>query len=112
MKEIRAYVHRNRIADLIQALKQSEPWKVDATQGGHNLTVYAVKGSLLATHAGERRYSIELADEVIDEYKLELISEDDQVESLVHIIRQVARTGQASAGWIYVTDIVQAVPID
>lgn len=56
-------------------------------------------------------YSIELAEPVINESKLELICEDHQVDELVGIIGRIARTGQTEAGWIYVSDIIQAVPI-
>ncbi len=111
MKEIKAYVHRNRIADVIQALKESAAWGTGVGSGRHNLTVYMVKGSLLAIDSQERQYSVELGEEVINEYKLELICEDDQVDELVGIIRKNARTGQTEAGWIYVADIVQALPV-
>ena len=111
MKEIKAYIHRNRIADVIQALKDSAAWADSTGLDRHNLTVYAVKGSLLALDSREREYSVELGDEVIGEYKLELICEEDQVDELVGIIRRTARTGQTEAGWIYVVEIVRAVPI-
>jgi len=46
MKEIKAYVHSNRIADVIAALKASSVWSAGGN-GDHNLTVYMVKGSLV-----------------------------------------------------------------
>jgi nitrogen regulatory protein P-II 1 len=61
--------------------------------------------------AREQHYSVELAEEVIHESKLELVCEDHQVNELVDIIARTARTGQAMAGWIYVSDIIQAVPV-
>lgn len=106
MKEIRAYIHSNRIGSVIAALKESTAWSAD-----HNLTAYMVKGSLLPQGEGERHYSLDLGDEVINEYKLELHCEDDHVKELVDIIRTVARTGQANAGWIYIADIDRAIPI-
>lgn len=66
---------------------------------------------LKAVDAREQHYSIELAETTINESKLELICEDDQVEELVGIIDRAARTGQAEAGWIYVSDITAAIPI-
>lgn len=110
MKEIRAYVHRSRIADVIAALKNSAAWNA-AGNSEHNLTVYIVKGSLLALDDEERRYSLDLGDEVVNEYKLELHCEDAHVDDLVDVIRTSARTGQTNSGWIYVTDIVRAAPI-
>jgi nitrogen regulatory protein P-II 1 len=111
MKEIKAYIHRNRVADVIQALKESAAWNGGAGNSRHNLTAYVVKGSLLALDSQERQYSVELGEEVISEYKLELVCADAQVDELVRIIRENARTGQAEAGWIYVVDIVQAVAV-
>ena len=110
MKEIKAYNHRSRVADVISALKESASWSA-AGSGEHNLTAYMVKGSLKPLHEGERRYSIDLGDEVIDEYKLELHCADSQVDELVKIIVDSARTGQDNSGWVYTVDIVSAVPI-
>lgn len=110
MKEIKAYIHRSRIADVISALKSSVEWTAVGS-GEHNLTIYMVKGSLVPLDEGERRYSVDLGDEVINEYKLELHCSDDHVDELVKIIVAAGRTGQANSGWVYIVDIVSAVPI-
>lgn len=110
MKEIKAYIHRNRIADVISALKSSAAWTAVGC-GEHNLSAYMVKGSLVPLDAGERHYSLDLGDEVINEYKLELHCADAQVDELVTVIREAARTGQANSGWIYVLDIASAIAI-
>ncbi len=110
MKEIKAYVHRNRIAAVIAALKASDAWSA-AESGEHNLTAYMVKGSLLPLEGGEQRYSVDLGDSVVNEYKLELHCSDAHVEDLVQVIHAAARTGQLSSGWIYVADIVSATAI-
>lgn len=110
MKEIKAYLHGNRIAEVISALKSSVAW-TEVGSGEHNLTVYMVKGSLVPLDAGERRYSVELGDEVINEYKLELHCSEEHVDALIKIIVAAGRTGQANSGWIYVTDIVSAIPV-
>lgn len=110
MKEIKAYVHANRIAEVIAALKSSDAWG-QADGGRHNLTAYVVKGSLLPINERERHYSVELGDEVVNEYKLELHCDDEHVNDLVEIIRRTARTGQSNAGWVYVTEVQQALPV-
>lgn len=110
MKEIKAYVHRSRVADVIAALKGSAAWNA-AGNGEHNLTVYMVKGVLLTLDDSERHYSLDLGDEVVNEYKLELHCEGEHVDELVETIRMSAHTGQANAGWIYVADIARAMPI-
>lgn len=110
MKVIKAYLHSNRIAAVISALKTSAAWS-SANSGEHNLTVYMVKGSLVPLNEGERHYSLDLGDEVVNEYKLELHCEDEHVDELVNAIRVAGCTGQANSGWIYIADIVSAVPI-
>lgn len=109
MKEIKAYIHNHRIGDVIRALKDSG--QCNTNVGCRNLAVIPVQSLLKAVDAREQHYSVELAEEVIYESKLELICEDHQVEELVGIIEHAARTGQDEAGWIYVTDIIQAVPL-
>ena len=106
MKEVRAYIHSNRIGSVIAAIKESTAWGSD-----HNLTAYMVKGLLLPQSDGERHYSLDLGDEVINEYKLELHCEDEHVDEIVAIIRTMARTGQSTAGWVYVAEIARAIPI-
>lgn len=111
MKEIKAYIHNNRIGDVIRALKESGQCNAGGTPGCSNLAVVPVRILLKAVDTREQHYSIELAEVVINESKLELICEDHQVDELVGIIERAARTGQAEAGWIYVSDIIQAVPV-
>lgn len=110
MKEIKAYVHRNRIADVISALKASSAWTAGES-ADHNLTVYMVKGSLVPLDDAERHYSVDLGDEVVNEYKLELHCGDEHVDELVGVIAQVARTGQQGSAWIYVVDIAKAMKV-
>ena len=111
MKEIKAYIHNHRIADVIRAVKESGLCNTDGTPGCRNLAIVPVKILLKALDAKEQHYSIELAEVVINESKLELICEDHQVDELVAIIGRAARPGQAEAGWVYVSDIIQAVPV-
>ena len=103
MKEIKAFIHRNRAADVIRALKGA---------GYGNLSVVDVKGMLAALDERERDYSIELGEETITMVKLELVCEDEsRTAEAAHIIRDNARTGQPEAGWIYISEIQAALPI-
>lgn len=110
MKEIKAYVHRNRIAEVVSSLKESAVWAV-AAGGEHNLTVYMVKGTLVPLDDRERQFSVDVGDEMINEYKLELHCADEHAQDLVEIIRVAGRTGHRNSGWIYVADIQQALAI-
>lgn len=111
MKEIKAYVHKSRVADVIAALKDSSVWGSVRASGRHNLAVYVVKGSMLALDSGEQRYSLDLGDEVIEEYKLEMLCEDREVDEIVATVQAAARTGQAVAGWIVVIEVARGIPI-
>ena len=107
MKEIKAFIHAHRAADLLQALKEAE---ANGTRIC-NLAVFTVKALLRETDAGEARYSIELAETVINEIKVELLCPDEAVAFLVEIIRRVAHTGDHEEGWVVVTDTLLAAQI-
>jgi nitrogen regulatory protein P-II 1 len=111
MKEIKAYVHHSRVADVIAAIKNCPAWGGDREAHRHNLAVYVVRGSLLATDSNETHYSMDLGDEVIKEYKTELICEDAEVDAVVRDLVAAARTGQNVAGWVTVSDLTSALPI-
>ena len=112
MKEVKAYVHRSRVADVIAAIKDCPAWGGAQSASHHNLAVYIVKGSLLALDTDERHFSMELGDEVVNEFKVELLCDDAEVDAIVEALARAARTGQQVAGWITVSDLVSAVPID
>jgi nitrogen regulatory protein P-II 1 len=111
MKEIKAYVHRNRVADVIAALKNCPAWRGRQGDRRHNLAVYLVKGSIMPLDSGETHYSMDLGDEVVNEYKLELLCEDAEVDVILEALHAAARTGQEVAGWITVIDVVRAIAI-
>lgn len=103
MKQIKAFVHRNRVADLIHAL---------GAAGFQRLSLFDVKGLLRALSAREREYSVELGDQVISEVQLEVFCDAAEVDKAVEIFRRIGRTGHADAGWIYVSPVEQAIQID
>ena len=106
MKEIKAFIHRNRIAEVIHALGQA-----GLCRAPYRLSVIDVKGTLDPLDDRERVYSVELGEQVINEVKLELVVEEERVEEAVALIREHARTGQPEAGWIYLSEIIRAIPI-
>ncbi len=107
MKEIKAFVHRNRVADIVHALRNA-----GYCSGVCNLSVIDVTGTLQALDTQEQSFSLELGQEVITEVKMELMCEDERADEAVRIIRETGRTGQTNAGWVYVIDIGAAYPID
>ncbi len=106
MKEIKAFIHRNRIADVLHMLKNS-----DLCKGHCHLSINDVAGTLKALDNKEKNYSIEFGEGVITEVKLEIICEDEFVDDMVSLISNNAKTGQAISGWVYVCDIDKTVKI-
>lgn len=111
MKEIKAYVHRNRIADVILALEESRLLAGGTGSGTRNINATIVHSLAKPVDGAEQRYSVQLGEAVIDEVRLELVCEDHRLDELLALIERTARTGQALAGWIVVTDVVAMVPI-
>ena len=103
MKQIKAFVHRNRVSDLIHALEAA---------GFRRLSLFDVKGLLRALSAREQEYSVEYGDQVTSEVQMELFCEDADVARAVEIFRSLGRTGKTDAGWIYVSAVEQSIPID
>jgi len=99
IREVKAFIHRNRIADVVDALYKA---------GFQNLTVIDVQGLLKALDSKEQRYSVEIGQKVITEVKLELVCEGE--ERMAHAI-ELIRTGQAHAGWIYCYSVLERIEI-
>lgn len=111
MKEIKAYIHKHRLAEVIQALKESGHLDAEDGCGCRNLFAHVGYGVLKSSDRQEQHYSLDLAESVIDEYKLELLCDEDHVDEVVAVIRQAAHTGGNAAGWVVVMEVVSAVPI-
>lgn len=106
MKEIKAFLHRNRVSDVIHALN-----KAGLCPTACSLSLVDVKGTLEALDPRERDFSLEAGAEMIHEVKLEMLVEDDRLEEVMALIRDNARTGQAVSGWLCVYDLAHAEPI-
>lgn len=102
MKQLKAFVRRNRVADPVHAL--------DAA-GFRRVSLFDVKTLLRALSAREQEYSVELGDKVFSEAQIEVFCEDAEVERAIESIRRVGRAGHRDDGWIYVSAIEQAIPI-
>ncbi|HQR54198.1 MAG TPA: P-II family nitrogen regulator [Burkholderiales bacterium] len=103
MKYVKAFVHHNRVGDLVHALE---------VEGFRQLSLFAVRGLLRAITPREQDYSVELGGSVISEVQMELFCEDDRVTRAVEIFRTVGRTGKSGSGWVYVIPIEVAQAID
>ena len=100
MKEIRAFIRQHRIADVLQALRESGLCDLGTAGAGcHNITVSQVQRPLASGDPTQQHYSMELA------------CPDEAADALVDVIARAGHTGQAEAGWIFVSDIQRAIEI-
>lgn len=101
--EIKAFIHRNRIADVVSALSSA---------GFRNLSVIDVQGLLRALDNKEQQYSVAIGRKVITEVKLELVCDNEtRTAEAVALIREHAKTGQPDAGWVYISEIQSSIEI-
>jgi nitrogen regulatory protein P-II 1 len=112
MKEIKAYVPQDRVADVIAALKESKVWGGERGDASHNLAVYLVRGMVPSVNRQDRHYSVDLGDEVVNEYKIELICSELEVDELVQIIVTAAHVSSTDGGWITVAQLDRALRIN
>jgi nitrogen regulatory protein P-II 1 len=112
MKEIKAYLHRQQVAAVIQALKDSGCWGDASPNACHNVAIYQVQGSLSPASPQEEHYSIALAEIVTYEYKIELVCDDARVDSLLSIVSDAATSGRPRCGWIFVVDVERAIAVN
>lgn len=103
MKEIKAFIHRKRVGAVLEALR--------ACEGAQNINVASVQSLLPPLDMTEQRYSMDLAEPVIFEYKLELLCDDSQASLLAKVIADAGRTGQDEAGWVTVSSVDAAIRI-
>jgi len=102
MKELKAFIHRNRATDVVHALQAA---------GFTRLSAVDVMGLVRALDNKEQDYSTEIGTGVVTEVKVGLVCDEEQVQEAVRIMREHGATGQPESGWIYVSDIREALPI-
>ncbi|HEY9198414.1 MAG TPA: P-II family nitrogen regulator [Gammaproteobacteria bacterium] len=101
MKEIKAYPHRHRVLGVVRALKDA---------GFRNLCVLNINALMHAVTEQGNDHSLTFGESSVVNARLDLICEDRHVYLATKLIAENARTGQTDAGWIYVSDIQDAIP--
>jgi nitrogen regulatory protein P-II 1 len=101
MKQVTAFIHHVRSADVIDALRDA---------GYKNLSILDIKGTLKPLGEQELAYSSE-AGVVISEVQLSLVCDDNQVDEVTAIIRKAGKIESNISGWVYVSPVEQALPI-
>lgn len=108
MKQIKAFIHPHRINAVTEALSNSGLCGINSVGGCHNVTVSNVQRLYSSADQTQQRYSVELAELVVAESRLELICEDDLADQLAALIAQAGKPGP---GWVFVSDIQSATEI-
>lgn len=108
MKQVKAFIHPHRINAVTEALRDSGLCDISNGSDCHHITISNIQRLFTSTEPNQQRYSVELAEAVIAEVKLELICDDALADQLVALIRQAGKPG---SGWIYTVDIQGAMKI-
>lgn len=112
MKEIKAFIPARRMASVTEALRESGLCDLGGGEARcRNVTVSHVQRLLTAPEPTLQQYSVDLAELVVAEAKLELTCPDELVDQVVTIIAEAARSGRRGAGFIYVSDIVRSIEV-
>ena len=73
MKQIKAFIHPHRIASVTEALRDSGLCDISNGVGCYHLTVSNVHRLYTGPNTSQQQYSLDLAEPVVSEAKLELI---------------------------------------
>lgn len=111
MKEIKAFIPAHRTASVIEGLRNSGLCDISAGKGCYNITASEVQRLHTSMEPGVQHYSVDLAEPVVMEIKLELICADELADFLTELIAKTAGTKKSGIGWIFVSEITQAVQI-
>jgi nitrogen regulatory protein P-II 1 len=102
VKEIKAYIRRERADTVIQKLEEA---------GVTGMTV--LDANALAEWADEKSFSFSI--EYVQKYstvvKIELICEDNEVDKLASVIANYGKTGTSGDGWVFVSNIEKSIRI-
>lgn len=109
MKQIKAFIHPHRINSVTEALRDSGYCDISNGTRCYNLTVSTVQRLFTSADPAQQRYSLDLAEPVVAESKLELICEDDLADQIAALI---ADAGKPGPGWVFTTDIQAALKIE
>lgn len=103
MKRITALLHTARLPDILHALEAA---------GEKRISVLQARGFLRQSRSRQPDYSVELGDRVTQEIQLEVFCEDARLDAVVALIRRLGHTSIPPSGWVFVSDVDAALPID
>lgn len=103
MKRITALLHAHRMSDIMHALE---------AVGQRRLSITHAHGLLSAASSKEQQFSVELGERMTQEIQLDVFCEDLDAASVIALLKRHGRTGQPTAGWIFVADLAESIAID
>ncbi len=108
MKQIKAFIHPHRVSFVTEALRNSGLCDISNGVNCHHLTVSTVQRLYTGKNTSEQHYSLDLAEPVVAEAKLEFICEDEFAPQLIELIVQ---SGKPAQGWVFSTTVDTAIRI-
>lgn len=102
MKEIKAYIRKERADLVIKKLEES---------GVKGMTVLLVNALAEWADKESFSFSIEYVQKYSTVVKIELICSDEEVDKLTEIVTQHAHTGKSGDGWVFISSVDKAVRI-
>ena len=102
MKEIKAYVRRSKMDDVVHGLKAI---------GVKAMSVIPVEGIGALADPEASELSLSYITNYSMVYKLEIVCRADDATLIVNTLRELAHTGSRGDGVIFISDIERAVKI-
>ncbi|HOV24946.1 MAG TPA: P-II family nitrogen regulator [Pseudobacteroides sp.] len=102
MKKIEAVIRPGKLEDIKETLSKFNI---------NGLTISQVMGCGLQKGRKEYYRGTEITLNLLPKVKIEIIAKDDQVEEIIKLITEEAKTGEVGDGKIFVYDVVDAVRI-
>jgi nitrogen regulatory protein P-II 1 len=102
MKEIKAFVRRSKVDDVVHGLK---------SLGVKGMSISSVDGVGALQDPAESHLSVDYVTSYSKIYKIELVCREADVEQVVQLIQKKAHTGEPGDGVIFISNIERAVKI-
>jgi nitrogen regulatory protein P-II 1 len=102
MKEIKAFIRKEKAEEVICALEEA---------GVPGFTAIEVTAFGTVCVPEDEKISIDFAEKVSPVTKLEVVCSDDDFERLVDLITASSHTGHPGDGMIFVSEVIGAVKI-
>jgi len=102
MKRIEAIIRPSKLEELKEALKNKNI---------NGITISQVMGCGKQHGWTEYHRGSEVITNVLPKIEVKMVVEDDQVEDVIKLITEIARTGEVGDGKIFIIDIAECVRI-